>query len=1149
MVLGSLVVGDDTRDGVVNGEDIELELGWYLPAVRANPSATPPVMAAPAKFVGTRALQSGAFAGINTANDGLYLDRGLIPNLQEGDSIPTVDRPAAENNVEYVPALRIGFDSAGENALTYPSDYRVETLQDKSRVEVSSTSDRSSIRISVSEKNLATYAALDNGVGAANFGGTDITSFDPAAADSRDSGVFVGRFGVIRKEFKDAIADYAGLVPTPQAQAQTITVVSPAVNTAETPDDPNTIAAAPSAVFNLTGVSAANTLVSGSLEVMFKPGVDTDGSVRTTMANDHVVTVNSDGTVTVAVPLNGSSVAEDGNEATADTADMFMVNYTTEAASGTIASLLATVQATGTADQGDDEIDGVFNSFCGDDDMADRDKNCMQAVSLVDAINGHTGNLGLMGARVDALLAAVIGVEHGDTVTIRYGDAEPTGTRTARTEVDIVAPAIGGNSLASGSYVADDDFSFFFNVTDADSGIPEDAHEEEIRDGHYHVMRMAMYGQGEDEPVLDLDGGDTAELDVDDEITDGERYEIEFDVTSAVQTAEGTGDDEPETVTVKVDITAYDLARNVAKKSYTFVVDDIDPELMKALTGVSVKAGSDGDPYELVTENTKGIVLVFDDAIAGADVNAQNVSVSGNSVTSVTWLDNTNGSKIGSVGGVAVRDDLGLADDMADGEDARHLLFLTLENDLATDARPTIDIDNGDLRDLAGNESRNDHTAKPVDELAPVFTVTVANPLSNDELEITIVASEELEQTPKARLMLGSYDEPLSVRAASDDNTWTVSTNRKAENLGGTSASGKYTVHVTGTDTNDNDGMSMKSTWELDTKANGGMPPARVYDKDADPMVAQPIEVNDVVFLNFEFAAEANEYGTGTGDEYKSTDTKKMVTVTGLGLEGLSAGSLDSDDMLKAAAMVEVTETWEVEDGSAQSSNHVRYVVALSDLAIGNYRLNVDFVDEAGNEGKFGYVFKITAPAPASVAVNPGWSLISIPGTPQDKSIDGVLEGSMVTDVWSLNNETKIWEFARKDADSGEWMGTLTQIVDGRGYFVRSTTFDPVKVLTERFSPQRTPSQYTVTAGWNSIGYTPAGNETMVPVDAYLSALGNSGWGMIRMWNSAATPPQYETYFSNGTATDGFTMDEHRAVVEKGKGYLLFATRDGVIGG
>ena len=101
-----------------------------------------------------------------------------------------------------------------------------------------------------------------------------------------------------------------------------------------------------------------------------------------------------------------------------------------------------------------------------------------------------------------------------------------------------------------------------------------------------------------------------------------------------------------------------------------------------------------------------------------------------------------------------------------------------------------------------------------------------------------------------------------------------------------------------------------------------------------------------------------------------------------------------------------------------------------------------------------------------------------------------------------------------------------------------------------RFDPQRVPPQYPVFLGWNAIGYTPAGTEKAVAVDAYLSSLGTSGWGMIRMWNNTATPPRYETYYSSGTATEGFPRDSDGvAEMRAGTGYLLFVTRNGVIGG
>ena len=400
---------------------------------------------------------------------------------------------------------------------------------------------------------------------------------------------------------------------------------------------------------------------------------------------------------------------------------------------------------------------------------------------------------------------------------------------------------------------------------------------------------------------------------------------------------------------------------------------------------------------------------------------------------------------------------------------------------------------------------------------------------------MTISSSEELRRPPSAGITAPAANvRDLSVKSTGV-NEWNIQANARA--IGQTNG-GVRTISVNGEDENGNGGAKT-AKWELDVEANAGNPPLRVGATDTAK--AHSIETNPVTFLNLDFSDETGEY---TGD------TKKKINITEMSLETLDAASIKANgDIATPSSKITVTDTAAVDAASAQTSDNIKHVVALTELAIGNYRLQVSYADEAGNTKKFGYVFRITAPAPVKIAVVPGWSLVSIPGTPQDTSIDGVFESSSVTDVWSLNNETKVWEFARVD-ENGEWMGTLSQIVDGRAYFVRSTTFDPIKVLTERFSPQRTPSQYVVTAGWNGIGYTPAGNEEEISVDAYLSSLGASGWGMIRMWNTKATPPQYESYFSSGAATEGFSEDDDGvAVVQEGKGYLLFATRNGVIGG
>ena len=285
----------------------------------------------------------------------------------------------------------------------------------------------------------------------------------------------------------------------------------------------------------------------------------------------------------------------------------------------------------------------------------------------------------------------------------------------------------------------------------------------------------------------------------------------------------------------------------------------------------------------------------------------------------------------------------------------------------------------------------------------------------------------------------------------------------------------------------------------------------------------------------------------------RGKDSANAIVITAVSLETLDADGAVVADSAK-----------DIDAGVVQSADGKRFVIALGEdeegvaiAPIGSYQLAIEYGDTAGNKGKYDFKFSVIAQTAEEIKVSPGWSLISIPGRPQSGNIDDVLNGSKITDVWSLNNETNLWEFAQLDKEAGTFMGNLTQIVDGRSYFVRSTTFDPIKVFLQRFNPQRTPPQYAVASGWNSVGYTPAGEERDVSVDGYLSSLGTSGWGMIRMWNASETPPRYETYYSSGVATDGFTTDcdlrpgncDGIAVVEAGRGYLLFATRNGVIGG
>ena len=1182
--LNGLVVGNRNRQGGVDDDDILVHLGYYQVATRGDAEADPVVVAAPAKFTPTRRVVGSFEAEDEDGNNGVYLDLDAIPLLN------TVPIPQAAQDDGAVAAMRITFASAGVNDLNFTTG----TNTGQSRVQVTSTSGEA-IRVPVSEKDLGA------------FSGAGVTRTALDANESRDSGVFVGIFGAIQNSFKDAASDWEPVkgdatAGTPAAVA----VVAESTADEDVTDGQVKAHASDATAFTATvtvtlaGVDADanavlvdNEIVASSIDVTVATQstnrTDTDGTTTPNDDSDDPIAVSSKtvpsgdaegafaaATRKVTVTFTTDKAIQEG--------DAFEITYNITPLNNNISHLLASVDATGKA--GATAQSDPFDEFCDGsrpDDESDEDyeERCADVLAMSDALVAHQANLELDdGDDASMLLGMLIGVEHGDTLAVRYSDASPRSTRSSSAQVDLVGPTIGGLNPASGSYLDSDNFTMLFDVTDQDSGIPEeaqDAGEAEIRDGVAYVMHTMLVGVGVPaaEPP-DPDGTDGSDIDRDEEITDGERYEIDVDVSEAADAAEGNDQTDPVTVRVKVTINAYDIARNAAKPLViNYVIDTIDPVMERAVTGIGLKTSNAVDGQYVLVENQRdSIVLVFDDAIKGDEVRAQDINVVGTSVSTVTWLNNAGSNKI-SVGNTelsknsgdldydamtATTDragdivkDLGLERN-SKNLDARHLLFLTLASDLGTGDRPNVEIDGDDLVDLADNTNRSDHEARPSDRLSPSFTVEIDQALSNDSLGATITASEELDRTPRARIVRQTNDDPdegpvtgalsrsLSLSSGTN-NTWSVSTERKGLGLtaSGGVQDGVYEIEITGTDDNANRVTTMKGKWELDTRANDGAAPSRVGG-DTDKAVAQKIETNEVVFLNLEFTAERAEY---------FNDSKKKVNIDSMALETL-AGDAISSSTNEIVTSPTVESTVDVDAASAQTSDGVTHVIALSELAIGNYRLNVGFSDEAGNTGKFPYVFKIVAPAPEEIDVVPGWSLVSIPGTPQDTSIGGVFTGSAVTDVWSLNNETKTWEFARID-ENGEWMGTLTQIVDGRAYFVRSTTFDPIEVLTERFSPQRTPSQYVVTNGWNGVGYTPAGGESTIEVDAYLSSLGASGWGMIRMWNTKATPPQYETYFSSGTGTTGFTGlgpdEDGVAMVEKGQGYLLFATRNGVIGG
>lgn len=103
------------------------------------------------------------------------------------------------------------------------------------------------------------------------------------------------------------------------------------------------------------------------------------------------------------------------------------------------------------------------------------------------------------------------------------------------------------------------------------------------------------------------------------------------------------------------------------------------------------------------------------------------------------------------------------------------------------------------------------------------------------------------------------------------------------------------------------------------------------------------------------------------------------------------------------------------------------------------------------------------------IYLSTGWNLISLPVIPHDPTIETVLADILdnVNSVWSYDAGT--WTSFKPNAPS-----VLTEIVDGKSYWIdmSKASILAVNEATEPTTPFQLPPQYTVTEGWNLIGFT-----------------------------------------------------------------------------
>ncbi|MBI2906529.1 MAG: cupredoxin domain-containing protein [Chloroflexi bacterium] len=166
---------------------------------------------------------------------------------------------------------------------------------------------------------------------------------------------------------------------------------------------------------------------------------------------------------------------------------------------------------------------------------------------------------------------------------------------------------------------------------------------------------------------------------------------------------------------------------------------------------------------------------------------------------------------------------------------------------------------------------------------------------------------------------------------------------------------------------------------------------------------------------------------------------------------------------------------------------------------------------------------------PLQVALVKGWNLISLNGRADDPSIDSVFANvPEVTQVYTWQYDH--WLFANR-TPSG-WMGTITEIVDGTGYWVNVADVTVLALRTRQPVPEVPPLSYTNSTGWNMIGFV-----TQQPTRSFVSYLGS----LQGKWTIAyGYSPLYgwQASFPTGEGITDMVI---------GRGYFVYLTANGVL--
>ena len=526
-----------------------------------------------------------------------------------------------------------------------------------------------------------------------------------------------------------------------------------------------------------------------------------------------------------------------------------------------------------------------------------------------------------------------------------------------------------------------------------------------------------------------------------------------------------------------------------------FDIDTVDPELLEAFTGLSF----DEDDTDL-NENDRDWILAFffdSNDLDGSSVDDEDFLVDGEAPKAVKWFD----------------EDGTVNNDALDGPwPIRQLVFIQLDEDLDADATPDVTLGAlaGGVQDAALNINNSDFVDGNADDrIGPLFQVEDFDPppssssLVGDEVEVTFTITSDEATDKKPSVSVEDVFSPGSTLGSTVTSAGTNEWDVVLDELGSDTAT-IYNVFISGEDESGNasdlgidnvdaaDPDNIRSNNATTAEADG------IIDGFFETLTAGGDFVSSIsTSTDFLFGASDID-GDAIYFEGDNTDLGDPVTVPAdddsidirspffVSLDWVAEGSEFAQDdhgdveLLSAeldgdsVCIFSDSEDCDGESMTASSSDGSKWLIAITDIDLGEHELVINASDDAGNEldeSEFALDFEVTERAAIEVDLSPGWNLISLPGNPVDPSIDAVMANTPAVEAVITYDPTVPGGFlvALRSEDGGDFSGNLTTMNASRGYWVLTDNFEGIEVDVPPLGTGAgvLPPTVAIAEGWN----------------------------------------------------------------------------------